>query len=366
MLLNAKRIMALALLLSLLLLLFAAGCGTQAAPVNEEGAEGVAVYSLTLAHFQPATHPVETVLIQGWIKAIAEATGGRVEITSFPAGTLLPGSGIFEGVVDGVADLGHSVYAYTRGRFPVIETFLTPGIPYSNAKVSDRVAMEGIKRLNPDELKDVKHLFTFSAGRGDLMTQMPVRTLEDLQGVKIGATAGQFAGGLRLLGAGSAVFTMPEQYEAAARGLTQGVLGPMEVLRSFRLAELTGHVTVTPFLYNQLFFMVMNLETWHSLPPDIQQIIEEVTADYYQEVVAGFYDRLNEDVLDWIEQEKMGIEIITLAPEEQSRWLERLAPLPAEQEAKLEAKGLPGSEIMRTIQELTEEYNRLYGDQVKQ
>jgi len=363
--LSVKRILPLVVLLPLLLLLFMAGCAAGIVPEQKDAAEGEAVYSLTLAHFQPATHPVETVLIQGWIKAVAEATGGRVEITSFPAGTLLPGSGIFEGVVDGAADLGHSVYAYTRGRFPVIETFLTPGIPYSNARVSDWVAMEGINRLDPDELREVKHLFTFSAGRGDLMTQLPLRTLEDLKGVKIGATAGQFADGLRLLGAGSAVFTMPEQYEALARGLTQGVLGPMEVLRSFRLAEFAGHVTVTPFLYNQLLFLVMNLETWNSLPADLQQIIEEVTAAYYTEVVAGFYDRLNEDLLDWIEQEKLGIEIITLSPEEQRRWIERLAPMTAEQEANLEAKGFPGREIMRTIQELTEKYNRLYGDQVE-
>jgi len=359
--LSGKRIMALIVLFPLLLSV--AGCAAETVVDGKDGAEGGAVYELTLAHFQPATHPVETVLIQGWIEAVAEATGGRVRITSFPGGTLLSGTEIFEGVVDGAADIGHSVYAYTRGRFPVIETFLTPGIPYSNAKVSDWVAMEGIKRLDPDELKEVKHLFTFSAGRGDLMTQMPIRTLEDLKGVEIGATAVQFADALRLLGAESAVFTMPEQYEAVARGLTQGVLGPMEVLRSFRIAEVVGHVTQTPSLYNQLLFMVMNLETWSSLPPDIQQIIEEVTADYYKEVVAGFYDRLNEEVLGWIEQEKLGIEIITLSPEEKSRWLGLLAPLLAVQVANLEANGFPGGDIMRTIQELTEKYNRLYGDQ---
>jgi TRAP-type C4-dicarboxylate transport system substrate-binding protein len=360
---RALKITLLVVLLPLLLLLFAAGCAPESAPGKEDGAAGEAVFELTLAHFQPATHPVETVLIQGWIEALAEATGGRVRITSFPGGTLLSGTETFEGVVDGAADIGHSVYAYTRGRFPVIETFLTPGIPYSNAKVSDWVAMEGIKRLDPEELKGVKHLFTFSAGRGDLMTQMPIRTLEDLKGVEIGATAVQFADALRLLGAGSAVFTMPEQYEAVARGLTQGVLGPMEVLRSFRIAEAVGHVTQTPSLYNQLLFMVMNLETWNSLPEDIQQIIEEVTADYYKEVVAGFYDRLNKEVLDWMEQEKLGIEIITLAPEEKRRWTEHLDPMLAAQVANLEAQGFPGGDIMRTIQELTEKYNRLYGEQ---
>ena len=345
-----KKIVAFALMLTLLLI---TGCSP--APAQGE------VYNLTLAHFQPATHAVETILIQGWIELVEEATDGRVIITSFPGGTLLPGTEVFEGVVDGVADIGHSAYAYTRGRFPIMETFLVPGITYNNAKVSDWVAMEGINKLDPAELDDVKHLFTFSTGRGDLLTQLPLKTLEDLNGVEIGVTAGQFSNALRLLGATGAVFTMPEHYEVISRGLTQGVLAPMEVLRSFRIAEVTNHVTLTPFLYNQLLFMVMNLETWNSLPTDIQETIEAVTESYYTKVVAGFYDQLNEDVLEWLSKENMEMEITTLSEAETRLWLEYLNPILEEQKAYLDEKGFMGEEILNTVQELAEEYNQLYG-----
>ncbi len=346
----------------LLALLVLVGCSPGEAPDPSGNGEGGEVFHLTLAHFQPATHEVEVTLIQGWIDAINEATGGRVQITSFPGGTLLPGTEIYEGVVDGAADIGHSAYAYTRGRFPVMETFLVPGISYNNAYVSDWVAMEGILQLNPAELEDVKHLFTFSTGRGDLLMQLPLERMEDLSGVEIGVTAGQFAEAVRLLGATGAVFTMPEHYEVISRGLTQGVLAPMEVLRSFRIGEVTGHVTVTPFLYNQLLFMVMNLETWNSLPPDIQEIIETVSQDYYEDVVAGFYDRLNEEVLGWIERENLDIEIITLTEEETARWIARMDPILEDHQRYLEEKGLPGEAILGTVQELADKYNALYGD----
>lgn len=360
---NKKVVISVLALIMLVAMLVAAGCAdsseeaADSPPTSEED-----IIELTLAHFQPSTHEVETVLIQGWIDAIENATDGRVQITSYPGETLLPGPEIFEGVVDGAADIGHSAYAYTRGRFPVMETFLIPGLVYENAEVADRAAMEGIELLEPEELEGVKHFFTFSTGRGDIFLQEPVRELEDLGGLQIGVTAGERADALDMLGTTGVVLPMPEHYEAIARDMTDGVIAPMETLKSFRLAEVTDHVTVTPFLYNQLLFMVMNLETWNSLPEDIQEIIEEETEDYYEEVVVGFYDRLNEEVFEWFEEEGIEMEIIKLDDEEQKRWIELVEPLFDEHVRELEEKGLPGDEILQQVIELTEKYNEEYGD----
>ena len=54
-------LIAVALLFSLL-----SGCTS-----GEDG-----VYDLKLAHFFPAAHPAEKELVQRWIKAVEEATGG--------------------------------------------------------------------------------------------------------------------------------------------------------------------------------------------------------------------------------------------------------------------------------------------------
>jgi len=54
--------------------------------------------TLKLAHFWPATHPIETDLIQPWIAAVEEATDGRVKVTSYPAETLALSDAIYEGV----------------------------------------------------------------------------------------------------------------------------------------------------------------------------------------------------------------------------------------------------------------------------
>lgn len=351
----------LALIFPLLLVTFVlGGCAAQEETKSNPEAEKK-VFEFTLAHFQPPTHEIETILIQDWIKRIEEATDGRVKITSYPGGTLLQGPEIYEGVVSGAADIGHSCYAYTRGRFPVMEAFMVPGIAYNNAKVSDLVAMDGIKMLDPAELKDVKHFFTWSTGRGDILSKVPVRDLDNLSGVELGVTAGERADALKSLGGTGVVMPMPEHFEAISRGVTNGVVAPMETLKSFRIGEVTNYVTKTPFLYNQLLFMVMNKDKWDSLPTDIQNTIEEVNDRFYKEVVTGFYDKLNESAIKWA-QDEHSIEIITLSDQEAQKWKDILRPLLEQRITKLDEKGLPGKEIVDTALELADKYNQEYGN----
>ena len=64
------------------------------------------VIELDLAHFFPATHPAETEFVQGWIRAIDEATERKVNITSSPGGTLLQAAATYNGVETGVEETG--------------------------------------------------------------------------------------------------------------------------------------------------------------------------------------------------------------------------------------------------------------------
>ena len=103
---------AILIVLLILGLVAASGCSQSATAPTDDQPETV---ELNLAHFFPATHPAETELIQPWAKAVEEATEGRVKITSHPAQTLLQADGVYDGVVNGIADIGLSCFSYTRG-----------------------------------------------------------------------------------------------------------------------------------------------------------------------------------------------------------------------------------------------------------
>ncbi len=351
---------AIALLLAVMLVaaLALAGCGTsKPAPQQPAPQPETKPIELKLAHFWPSAHQIETDFVPGLAKAIDQATNGRVKITSYPGQTLLKAPEIYDGVVKGVADIGISCYSYTAGRFPVMEAFELPGTTYNNSKVSDRVAWEGAKKLNPKELQDTKHLMIISTGPGHLMTKVPVRKLDDLKGLEIRAT-GVTAKTLPLLGATPVAMPQSEAYEALSRGVVKGNVAPLETLKGFKFAEVVKYVTETPFLYNTLFFVVMNKDKWNSLPPDLQKAIDDACAKFYEEKAAGFWDNINQAGVDFAKEK--GVQFITLSDAEKAAWMSRLKPIHDDYVARMKEKGLPGEEILKTIQELAEKYNKEY------
>ncbi|MDT3697782.1 MAG: TRAP transporter substrate-binding protein [Thermincola sp.] len=344
-----------------LTILTLAGCGGSADQntTDKGGAAGgdAKPVSLTLAHFWPATHEMETKIVAGYIAEIDKATGGKVKITSYPAGTLTPSNETYDGVTKGVADIGISAYSYNRGRFPVVESFLLPGLEYNNSSAASAALVEGIAQLNPQELQDTHHMFSFAAGPGDLYTKKPVRSLEDLKGMQVGATAGLRADAVGLLGATPVVQPMPEWYESLSKGVMDGGVSPVEVLQGFRLGEVSAdYITLTPFLYNQAFFVVMNNDKWNSLPADLQQAITDVNKKYFTEVIAPWFDSIDEKGMKWV-KEKKKVEVITLSDAEKAKWMEKLQPLEATYIKTLNEKGLPGEDIMKTVRELTDKAN---------
>jgi len=352
-----KNLLVIALFILILLL---AGCGNEEAAEQEvetEGEESAEVFEFTLAHFFPAGHPAETELVQGWATELFDASGGRIVITSYPGETLLKADETYSGVVSGIADIGMSAFFYTRGRFPVLEVFELPGIIYNSSFAASMVAWEGIKQLDPQEVKDTKLMFVIATGPGDLFTTKPVRSLEDLQGMKIRA-AGLSADTLALLGATPEAMPQPDAYEALARGLVEGNLAPVEVLQGWRHAEVTDYLTRTPFLYNALFFVTMNLDKWESLPADLQDIFLLTSERFHQEVAAGLWDAQNEKALTWAIEET-GQEVIILSEEEMERWLARIEPIQEGFVEKLNQLGFPGDEILETVKYLSENYSVL-------
>jgi len=313
---------------------------------------------LKFAHFFPAVHPVETVLAAEWKKAVEEATEGLIKVVTFPGETLLKAADVYEGVATGIADVGFSVFTYNAGRFPVVEGFELPGIVYKSSKVASNVAWQGLKELNPREIQDTKLMFATATGPSHLLTKIPIRSLEDIQGVEI-RTFGYPVKAIEAIGAVPVAMTQGEAYEALSRGIVQGNCAPLEVLKGFRQAEVTKYITYTSFLSNAVFFTTMNLDTWNSFPKEIQDTILKVNEKIFNEVAAGLWDVICREGFEYAVQE-YGHEVFELSAEEIDRWLEKLIPIQEEYIKKMEEKGLPGREVVETIKRLADKYNGLY------
>lgn len=342
-------------LLLVLMLLGIAGCGSKASTADS-GQANVEQVELKLAHFWPATHPIETDLVQPWAQEIEKTTNGQVKITSYPGETLLKAADTYDGVVNGIADIGISCFSYTRGRFPVSEVFELPGITYNNSKVASMVAWEGLKQLNPKETQDTKLLMVITTGPGDLFTKTPVRSLEDLNGMEIRAT-GLSAATLKALGATPVAMPQSDAYESLSKGVVKGNLGPIEVLQGWKQAEVTQYITETPFLYNTLFFVTMNLDKWNSLSPEYQSAIQEVTQKYFEEVGIGLWDKQDDDAMNGaIKQNNM--ELINLSATEADRWKALVEPIQQDYVTRMDELGFKGQDTLDLVKSLADKYNQ--------
>jgi TRAP-type C4-dicarboxylate transport system substrate-binding protein len=231
--------------------------------------------NLTYSVSFPPTHG-QSKAAADWAKEIEKRTNGRVKINVFSSGTLTPADQTYDGAVKGISDIGMSCFAYTRGRFPVMEVLDLP-MGYPNGRTATRVANDFFMKFKPKELDGVKVLYIHAHGPGLLHTLKPVQSLQEMKGMKIRST-GLSAKVVEMLGAVPVAMPQGGTYEALQRGVVDGTFTPIETLKSWKQAEVIKYTTDSSGVgYTTAMFVVMNLKKWNALPKDIQEIFEAVS-----------------------------------------------------------------------------------------
>ncbi|MCM8768400.1 MAG: TRAP transporter substrate-binding protein [Candidatus Omnitrophica bacterium] len=299
-------------------------------------------FELSYSIFFPATHK-QTVLATEWAKEIEKRTGGRVKITVFPGGTLTPANKCYDGVEKGLSDIGMSVLAYTRGRFPLTEVIDLP-LGYKSGLQATQLINAYYKKFKPEEFNTVKVMYFHAHGPGLLHTKKEVKTLEDIKGLKIRCT-GLAAKIVTSLGGVPVAMAMGETYDALSRGVVDGSLAPMEALEGWKWGEVVKSTTISRAVaYTTGFFVVMNKEKWASLPDDIQKIIEKVNQEWIDKS-GQVWDEIDKTGRAFAAN--LGNKFYILPEKEDSRWQAAVKSILDEYVASMKEKGLPGEEALK-------------------
>jgi len=309
--------------------------------------------NLTYSNFFPPTHGHA---IQGanMIKEIEKRTNGRVKISYFPGGTLTKARVCYDGVVKGISDIGQSCFAYTRGRFPLMEAVDLP-FGYKSGKIATRVAYEFYKKMNPKELRDVKVLVIHAHGPGILAAKKDVNSLEDIKGMKIRCT-GLSSKLAKYLGAAAVAMPQGAAYEALQKGVVEGTFCPIEVLKGWKQGEVIDYVIETKALgYTTAMFVVMNKKKYESLPPDIKKVFDEVGEEWVG-VHGNVWDSADREGLKFVIE--LGKNIHGLSPAQEKKWIQSINPIILEYQAKMEKRGLPGKKAVKILRDLVAKYNK--------
>lgn len=304
---------------------------------------------LSYANFFPPTH-IQAKLGKSWAEEIESRTNGEVKITYYPGGSLCKGPKMYDGILKGITDIGMSVLGYTAGVFPAMQAIDLP-VGYPNGKVATQVINDFYEKFKPEELSKVKVMYFHAHGPGLLHTRkVAVRKLEDIKGLKI-RCYGYNKALVKELGGVPVTMGQGDVYEALQKGVVDGTLSPMEVLKGWKQGEVVDYTTECKDVgYTAGFFVFMNLDKWNSLPEDVQAVFDEVSQEWISKHGEAWDEADKEGREFTLEQ---GNEIIQLSEEESDRWVEAAQPVINGYIKAKKEKGLPAEEYVEFLQKAT-------------
>ena len=216
---------------------------------------------------------------KAWMDKVEKESNGRIKFEAYPAMQLggTPAQ-LYDQAKDGVVDITWTLPGTTTGRFPRVEVFELPFI-MTNAEATSRAYWEYVQTMAPDEFKEVQVLALQVHGPGVIhTTDKPVKSVEDLKGLKLRGPTRQVTKLLASLGATPVGMPLPGIPDALSKGTINGAVVPWEVVPSVKVQELTKyHAEFDPAggsLYTTTFVMSMNKAKYNSLPPDLKKIID--------------------------------------------------------------------------------------------
>ena len=275
-----KKTLAFLLATAMLCLLFT-GCGgngdnnqtqtpdnTGSAPVENTGSEvdksDWVNLNLTYATFLAADAPGQDGIDLLQAKCNEHMGEGYITIETYANGTLLGVADTFDGIVNGVAEMGIVLSSTLTGRLPVTMVADIAGLYYASSQAGCRTMRDYLAEVQPEELSDVVVLFPISTTPQALCSTKEITCMEDLAGMQIRATSSA-ADAVKSWGAVPVSMAIGEVYEGMRNGLVEGCISSVGAFGNSKFEEVAPYCLVTPFIGSSNL-VVMNRSVYESMP----------------------------------------------------------------------------------------------------
>lgn len=238
--------------------------------------------TLRLAPGTPPAHPGHTPLFTAFAEEIEARTDGELDGTIL--GTEVANLGNMRTAIrSGLADAGMFLPAYFPSDLSEINLVGNLSFLGSNAQAMAAAMTEYIVTCADcqAELKQLGVVYgsSHSSDIYVLLTTKPVRTLDDLQGLRLRVGGPHFARWAEEMGADGANVSVGETFEAISQGVLDGTIASTADLISFRLDDVVTHITLLPMgTYHSTISHAINSRTWAGLGEDERRAMAEVSS----------------------------------------------------------------------------------------
>ena len=285
---------------------------------------GADTRELSLAHFLAADHALNEAMFTPLAEELSDLSGGKLTVRQFPAGVLNSSApGQYSMLLSGVADIALAVPAYTADLFPKTDLIAYPGVCKTAAECT-----EALRRARAvlEEEYEARVLAIWGNEAPVLLTRdRPVRTLEDMRGLKIRVSTRSAIPFIEALGASAVMQPGTVVHQSLSTGVIDGVAISPSGIVAFQLQEPASYLTTWLPMSGLPFVLLMNQGVYDALSPQQRGWVDEVADSSLALAGAAAWERAGAEGLRLAEQ--AGVELIDLPESEKRRFEERIAPV---------------------------------------
>ena len=291
-----------------------------------------------------------------WVEEIEKRTNGRVRFSVFTGGSLAKTKETLDTVKTGIAELGLLNVPHYPDKLPLINMQPPAFFAPADQQVLLKVYADMFKNpavVNDAERYGLKIICPAPSTTKDLGSTTPIKTFADLKGKKVGTVGVWYPKALSAAGAVPVTTGAPAMYQSLQTGLIDTVIIGVGSIKAFKLNEVAKEITWVGTGAEIVGMTVMNRDAWEELPPDIQKVFLDTAQDALQ-WNAEEMDRYTERGAQAIKES--GGTFYEFSFEEKVKWANAMSNLPKEWADEMDAKGMPGTEVMQLFIDTCEKY----------
>jgi TRAP-type C4-dicarboxylate transport system substrate-binding protein len=312
-------------------------------------------------HPVPPTSLVPPVL-QRHIDRLAKLSNNKLLIKQQGGGTLIGARDGFKGVRGGLAEIA-LCYVQNEGRAtPLSRVFEQPFVALSNPMAGVRVMQELAPKYFVPEFQKQGVVWgsAVAAIPADLLSKKPVRTWEDLSGMKVIAQG--FPPELaKAMNVTIVNIPFPEAFVALQQGLADAMFWVDAGFIPYKIFEVARYHTtvgITGFTINTCY----GKEFSDKLPADLRELF--YNSQEPMAMAATKIAMIDFNKTAGATYREKGVEMITLSPAELQRWRDMSAPAVEKWASDLEKEGLPARALLADVKRLGDKYSRMSPDEL--
>ena len=289
--------------------------------------------------------------MHAWAQMVHEKSHGHIVVDVNNGGGIAAHPQALGMLLDGTIDMTWVIHSPYPDVFPMSEVFFLPTIDLGTSEQATRTFVDVFENtdLFDDEYANVKVIALRTTTSGIFFTRdQSIDSMSDLNGLIIRSAVNSVTRALSQIGVRGEGVPIAELYSVLQNGSFDGAITDYHGIHFSRLYEVANYFYDHPIQYVTYMF-VMNLDAYNSLPPELQQVIDDLSGQAAIDVMPDDWDRLSAVVHGEIRDS--GGDIYTFPPDVWAQFQAAAEVATAEWIADQESRGRPAQRVYDTVLE---------------